>query len=125
MWDSSHTHTYHTINQIGASQSPPFKSLTSSLGPTLWGSVFKPTRDYQAGSDTICNDPKKSGHGIWGPKADNIYTVGVGPLHTDWAVFLAFYNNYANWEISKFSKTALYSLIMFVIHISTNVLSSQ
>ena len=22
MWDSSHTHTYHTINQIGASQSP-------------------------------------------------------------------------------------------------------
>ena len=33
MWDSSHTHTYHTINQIEASQSPPLKSLTSSLGP--------------------------------------------------------------------------------------------
>ena len=43
----------------------------------------------------------------------------------DWAVFLTFCNNCANWEISKFSRTALYSLIMFVIHISTNVLSSQ
>ena len=60
MWDSSHTHTYHTINQIGASQSPLLKSLTSSLGPTLWGSVSEPTRDYQANSDTICNDPRKS-----------------------------------------------------------------
>ena len=44
---------------------------------------------------------------------------------TDWAIFLAFCNNYVNWEISKFSRTTLYSLIMFVIHISTNVLSSQ
>ena len=35
MWDSSHTHTYHMINQIGASQSPLLKSLTSSLWPTL------------------------------------------------------------------------------------------
>ena len=52
MWDSSHTHTHHTINQIGVSQSAPLKSLTSSLGPTLWGSVFEPTRDYRAGSDT-------------------------------------------------------------------------
>ena len=57
MWDSSHT---HTINQIGESQSPPLKSLTSSLGPTLWGNVSEPTRSYRAGSDTICNDPRKS-----------------------------------------------------------------
>ena len=60
MWDSSHTHTHHTINQIGVSQSPPLKSLTSSLGSTLWGSVSEPTRDYRTGSDTICNDPRKS-----------------------------------------------------------------
>ena len=59
MWDSSHTHTYHTINQIGVSQSPPLKSLTS-LGPTLWGSVFEPTLDYRAGFDTICNNLRKS-----------------------------------------------------------------
>ena len=60
MWDSSHTHTHHTINQIGASQSLPLKSLTSSLEPTLWGSVSEPTRDYQADSNTICNDSRKS-----------------------------------------------------------------
>ena len=60
MWDSSHTHKHHTINQIGASQSPSLKSLTFSLGLTLWGSVSKPTRDYWVGSDTICNNPKKS-----------------------------------------------------------------
>ena len=60
MWDSSHTHTHHTINQIGISQSPSLKSLTSSLGPTLWGSVSEPTRDYRAASDTICNNPRKS-----------------------------------------------------------------
>ena len=44
---------------------------------------------------------------------------------TDWAVFLAFCNNCANWEISKFYRTALYFLIMFVIHISTSIFSSQ
>ena len=60
MWDSSHTHTHHTINQIGASQSLTLKSLTSSLGPTLWGSVSKPTRGYRVGSDTICNDLRKN-----------------------------------------------------------------
>ena len=60
MWDLSHTHTNHTINQIRVSQSPPFKSLTSSLGPTLWDSVFELTRDYRAGSNTICNDPRKN-----------------------------------------------------------------
>ena len=60
MWDSSHTHTHHTINQIGASQSPPLKSLTSLSGPTLLGSVSETTLDYRAGSDTICNDPKKN-----------------------------------------------------------------
>ena len=27
MWDSSHTHTHHTINQIGASQVPTKKNL--------------------------------------------------------------------------------------------------
>ena len=48
MWDSSHTHTHHTINQIGASQSPPLKSLTSLLGPTLWSSVFEPIWGYRA-----------------------------------------------------------------------------
>ena len=36
MWNSSHTNTHHTINQIEISQSPPLKSLTFSLGPTLW-----------------------------------------------------------------------------------------
>ena len=60
MWDSSHTHTHHTINQIGVLQSPLLKSLTSSLGPTLWGSVSEPTRDYRAGSNTIYNDSRKS-----------------------------------------------------------------
>ena len=60
MQDLSHTHIHHTINQIGVSQSPPLKSLTSSLGLTLWSSVTEPTRDYRAGSDTICNDPRKS-----------------------------------------------------------------
>ena len=54
------THITESINQIGTSQSPPLKSLTSSLGPTLWGSVSEPTRDYRAGSDTIYNDPRKS-----------------------------------------------------------------
>ena len=60
MWDSLHTHTHHKINQIGVSQCPPLKSLTSLLGPTLWGSVFMPTWDYRAGSNTVCNDPRKS-----------------------------------------------------------------
>ena len=64
MWDSSHTHTHHTINQIGVSQSSPLKSLTSSLGPTLQGNVSEPTRDYRAGSDTICNNPRKSANHI-------------------------------------------------------------
>ena len=60
MWDLSYTHTHHAINQIGISQSSSLKSLTSSLEPTLWGSVSEPTRDQRAGSDTICNDPRKS-----------------------------------------------------------------
>ena len=60
MWDSSHTHTLHTINQIWASQSPPLISLTSSLGPALWSSISDPTRGYQTGSNTICNDSRKS-----------------------------------------------------------------
>ena len=44
---------------------------------------------------------------------------------TDWAVFLAFCNSYANREISRFSRTALNSRIMLVVHISTKVRSSQ
>ena len=60
MWDSSHTHTHHTINQIGVSQSSPLKFLMFSLGPTLWGSVSEPIRDYRAGSDTIYNGLRKS-----------------------------------------------------------------
>ena len=60
MSDSSHTHTHHAINQIGASQFPPLKSLTSSLGSTLWDSVSEPTQGYQADFDTICNDPRKN-----------------------------------------------------------------
>ena len=60
MWDSLHTHTHHTINQIGVSESLLLKSLTSSLGLTLWGSVFEPIQDYQPGSDTICNNSRKS-----------------------------------------------------------------
>ena len=42
MWDLSHTHMYHTINQIKASQTPPLKSLTSSLGPILWVMSLSP-----------------------------------------------------------------------------------
>ena len=64
MWDSSHIHTHHTINQIGVSQSPPLKSLTSSLGPTLCGSVPESTGSYQVGSNTICNDLRKSANHI-------------------------------------------------------------
>ena len=60
MWDSSHTHTLHTINQIEASQSPSLKSLTSSLGPTLWSSISEPTWGFRASSDTICNDSRKN-----------------------------------------------------------------
>ena len=59
MWDLSHIHTHHTINQIGASQSPILKSLTFSLEPTLWSSVSKHTQGYWVGSNTICNDPRK------------------------------------------------------------------
>ena len=51
-------HTHHTINQIGASQSLPLKSLMSSLGLNLWGNVSEPTRGYRADFDTIhCHDP--------------------------------------------------------------------
>ena len=53
------THITQSI-KLGVSQSPPLKSLTSSLVPTLWGSVFEPTWDYQAGFDTIHNDSRKS-----------------------------------------------------------------
>ena len=60
----THPHTHHTINQIGASQSPPLKSLTSSLRPILWGSVSEPTWGYWASSGTICNDPRKSANHI-------------------------------------------------------------
>ena len=60
MRDSSHTHTHHIINQIRASQSPPLKTIASSLRPTLGGCVSNPTRGYQASSDTICNNPRKS-----------------------------------------------------------------
>ena len=65
MQDSLHTHTHYTINQIRASQSPPLKSLTSSLGPTLWGSVSDPTWDYRARSDIVCNNPRKSASHIY------------------------------------------------------------
>ena len=71
MWDSSHTHTHHIINQIWASQSPPLKSLTFSLRPTLWGSVSKPTRGYWVGSDTICNDLRKSASHIYATPQKN------------------------------------------------------
>ena len=65
MWDSSHTHTHHTINQIETSQSASLKSLTSSLGPTLWSSVSEPTWGFRAGSDTICNDSRKNASHIY------------------------------------------------------------
>ena len=61
-----HTPTYITQSiKFRASQSPPLKSLMSSLGPTLWCNVFEPTRDYWAGSNTICNDPRKSASHIY------------------------------------------------------------
>ena len=50
MWDLSHTHIYHTINQIGASQ----------LELILWDSVSELIQGYWAGSNTICNDPRKN-----------------------------------------------------------------
>ena len=56
MWNTSYIHTNHTINKIGASQSPPLESF----GPTLWESVSEPTWGYRASSDTICNDSRKS-----------------------------------------------------------------
>ena len=51
MWNLSHAHTHHTINQIEVSQSR----------------VSEPTWGYQAGSDTICNDPRTS--------TSHIYTI--------------------------------------------------
>ena len=65
MWDSFNNHTYYTINQIRELQSLILKSLTFSLGPTLWGCVFEPTWGYRAGSDTICNDPRKTANHIY------------------------------------------------------------
>ena len=50
MWDLSHTHVYHTINQIGASQ----------LELILWDSVSELIRGYRVGSNTICKDPRKN-----------------------------------------------------------------
>ena len=56
----------------------------------------------------------------------DILSLGLSKLGLiNWAVFLAFCNSYANWEISKFSKIALYSMIMLPIYISTNIFSSQ
>ena len=55
----THPHTSHNQSNW-ASQSPPLKSLPSSLVPTLWDSVSEHTRDYRAGSDTIYNDLRKS-----------------------------------------------------------------
>ena len=48
------------LSNIGASQSPPLKSLTSSLKPILWSSVSEPTWGYRTGSYTICNDTRKN-----------------------------------------------------------------
>ena len=56
----------------------------------------------------------------------DLRSLGLSKLGlTDWAIFLAFCSSYANWEISKFSETALYSIILLPIHISTYVFSSQ
>ena len=63
--------THHTLSHItqliklGALQSPPLKSLMSSLGLTLQSSVSEPTRGCQANSDTIYNDPRKSANYIY------------------------------------------------------------
>ena len=55
-----------------------------------------------------------------------LHSLGLSELGLiNWVVFLAFYNNYANCEISRFFRTTLYSLIMLPIHISTNIFSSQ
>jgi len=56
----------------------------------------------------------------------DLRSLGLSELGlTDWAVFLAFCNSYANCEISKFSRTTLYSMIILPMYISTNVFSSQ
>ena len=55
MWDLSHTHIYHTINQIGASQ----------LELILWDNVSELIRGYRAGSDTICNNSRKDASHIY------------------------------------------------------------
>ena len=68
----SYSSHIHTINQIGASQSPPLKSLTSLLGPTLWISVSDPIWGYRAGSNTICNDPRNN--------TSHIYTIPQNDL---------------------------------------------
>ena len=47
-----HTH----LSDFGASQPPPFLSLTSSLGPPLCESM----QDYWVGSNIICNNPRKT-----------------------------------------------------------------
>ena len=59
--ETHHIPTHITqLIKLRALQSPPLKSLTSSLRLTLWGSVSEPTRDYRADSGTICNNPRKS-----------------------------------------------------------------
>ena len=50
--------------KFGVSQPPLFKSLKSSLGPTLWGCAFELTRGYQAGFDVICNGQRKKANHI-------------------------------------------------------------
>ena len=60
---NTHTHT-HLINiqsnQIfGALQSTVIKSLTSTLGPILWGSVGGHTWSYQLYLIPFCNDSRK------------------------------------------------------------------
>ena len=50
--------------KIGVSQLPLLKSLKSSLGLILWGCASKLARDYQADSNIICNDQRKSTNNI-------------------------------------------------------------
>ena len=56
----------------------------------------------------------------------DLHSLGLSELGlTNWAIFLAFCNSYANYEISKFFKMTLYSMIILPMHISTSVFSSQ
>jgi hypothetical protein len=55
-FDSVELSVHTLLSEFGASQSPPLKFVTSSLGPIM----SEPLRDYWVSFDTICNNPRKA-----------------------------------------------------------------